>query len=129
MSEHHDPGVDDGPDLVRNADAPLQLDGVGGGLLEEAARVQDGIRTGCLVGQKGHVADDERVGCRPAHGAGMLQAHVHGDREGVLETIDAHAQRITDQQHVHARGLGAGSRGRVVGGHPGSFFSATLHFV
>ena len=129
MAADDDAGVEDRLDAADHAHAALELDGVDAGLLEEAAGVAHGVLVGDLVAAEGHVADDEASRGAAAHGLAVHDALVHGHRHRAGVAVDAHAERVADEDHVDAGGLLEGGRGVVVGGEPGDLLAGALHLV
>jgi hypothetical protein len=105
------------------------LDGVDSGLLEEAPGASHGLLVGDLVAHEGHVADDEGLRGAAAHGLAVHDALVHGHGHRAAVAVDAHPQRVADEDHVDAGGLLEGGRGVVVGGQPGDLLAGALHLV
>ena len=94
----------------------LQLDGVGGRLLEEPPGGAQGVLVAHLVRHERQVGHDERPAAGARHRRGEHQHLVHrrGHRRGVAE--HDHGRRVADQHEVDAGALGDAARRVVVGG-------------
>ena len=109
--------VDDGLDLRGDRGAALELDRLRMSLLDQPAGVGQGVVLRGLVGEKGHVGDQKRVGERPAHGGGVVNHVLHGHRQGVGVAEHGHSQRVAHQDGVDAGLLDQARHGVIVGGH------------
>ena len=108
---------------------PSSLIGIDRGLFEEAAGVAHRLLVGDLVAHERHVADDEGVGGAAAHRLGVHDALVHGHRHRAGVAVDAHAERVADEDHVDAGLLLEGGHRIGVAGEPGDLLAALLHLV
>lgn len=123
-----DAGLHHGLDLGADLDAALELDGLATALLHEAAGVADGRGHVLLVGEEGHVADDEGVARRAGDAAGVMDHVVHGHGNGGVIAHHGHAEGVSDQDHVNPGLLDERGHGVVVGGHHGDL-AALVHLL
>jgi hypothetical protein len=119
---------DDPADLLRTADAALELHRVRVGLLHEPERGVQGFVGAGLVGAERHVRHHECAADRAGDGAGEGDEVVHGDGEGRVVPEDIVAGRVADKQEVDAGRVEDGCRQLVVAREPGDlhavFFGA-----
>jgi hypothetical protein len=106
--------------------ASFELDRIHAGFLKEASGIANRFGGGNLVGHERHVTDQMRAARASGHGLAVVNHVFHGHRKGVLVTQHHHAQRIADQDGIHAGAIER-QRGRVVvGGDHGDRFTAFL---
>ena len=126
MTHDRDSGRDDRADRGHDFAPALELDGVHPAVLQEPARVPDRVLDRRLVGHEGHVADEVRGPRAAGHGAGVMEhvLHRHGKRRVVPE--HDHAERVPDEDGVHARAIESASRREVVRGEHRDRLAAVL---
>jgi len=66
-----------------------------------------------VIAAVGHVRDEEGAARSTAHGAGVMEHFVDGDGQGIFVAEHDHAERIADEDDVHA-GFVNQARGRIV---------------
>ena len=100
MRAHRDAAVGQQADRLGQPGGALELDHVGAGLHQQRRIVQ-----GLLGGRVGHerqVGDDHRAAVATLD-AGSVVGHIgDGDRQGAVVTLQDHAERVADQQHLDA---------------------------
>ena len=122
VAEDDDAGFGNGFDLGGDAGAAFEFDGVGVGFLDEGAGVADGFFGADLVAEERHVADDKGIGGAATNAGGVSELDVHGHLVSAHVAVNAHADGIADEEHVHAGLFGERGGGGVVGGYPSDFF-------
>ena len=118
--------ADDGAHRVRAFAPAFEFDRLHARLLQEASRVADGFIHVRLVGHERHVADQQRGLCAARHRAAVMEHLLHRDGQGVGVTQHDHAERIADEDGVHARRVHGERGGIVVGGEHGDGLAARL---
>ena len=69
-----------------------------------------------MIGAEGHVSHQKGVLHGAAHGAGVMQHLVHGDRQGAVIAEHDLGERVSDEDEVHAGFIGQARGGVIVGG-------------
>ena len=86
---------------------PFDLDRRGAPLLDEAQGVRDRLIGTEMERAVRHVGDQQRALEPSAHRLHVMEHLVHGDRQGVGVAEHDHGERVADQHHVDAGGVGA----------------------
>ena len=85
-----------------------------------AAMRRAALRKACAVDSwklpKGMSASDQRLRAAARHAAHVILGFVHRDRQRRVVALDHHAERVADQQDVHARRVAQAGEARVVAG-------------
>ena len=110
----HDRDVDGSErgDGVRHGDAALELHRLGAAFLDQAAGVAQRILRAHLVGEERQVADEQRPLPRARHHAAVVDHLVERHRQGRVESLDDHAERVADQDDVDARMVDDATEGK-----------------
>jgi hypothetical protein len=95
---------------------PFDLHRRGASLLDEAQGVGDRLLRPEMEGAERHVGDEESALQPASHRFHVMEHLVHGHRQRVGVAQDHHGERIADQDHVDARGIGTARLRVVVGG-------------
>ena len=110
--------------LVFHADAAFELHRLGAALLDEAARVQDGVARADAEGEKRQVGHEQRLGLGAAHRPGVVHHVVQGHLRRVGIAQNHHPQAVADQDDVHVGVVHEFRRGVVVRGDGGDLLPA-----
>ncbi len=107
----------------------LELDRVGGRLLDEPDRRLERLRVRYVVRAEGEVGDHERPAGAAVHGA-REDDHLVGRRRNCRVVAEHdHRGRVADQDQVDAGVVGDAPRRRVVRGHHHDAVAAALHLA
>ena len=126
VAHDRDAGTHERLDDPAAAHAALDLDGPGARLAHEAAGVLERLLDRG-IGQEGHVAHDERPLGAPDHGLGVVEHLVDGHAHRRFVAQHHLAQRVTDQDHGHARLVHDLRGGVVVGGEHRDALPVGMH--
>ena len=96
--------------------------------MKRAALRSDSLCADVIRGE-GHVGHQEGALHPAAHGAGVVQHLLHGDRQGVLVAQHDHAERVAHQHHVDAGLVDQARAGVVVGCEAGNEFVTLFLFL
>jgi hypothetical protein len=106
----------------------FELDRGAAGFGHDARGVAERLLARFLIAAKRHVDDDQRRR-RAAHDRpAMRDHHVEGDRQGVVEPVQHHPDRVADQQEIDMRVEKPRDR-RGVGGQPDDRGAALLQIA
>ncbi len=108
--------VDDAADERNARGAALDLHRFGTAFLDEAHGVLQRLAAARVIGTEGHVGHQKRVAHGAAHGAGVVQHLIHGDRQSAVIAEHHLGERVSDQDQVHAGFIGKAGGGVIVGG-------------
>ena len=114
VAHHGNAGGGDGADFFRLADAAFEFHRLRPGGDEAAGGFQRLLRR--VVGVDRQIADDQRLRLGAGDGGHVVQHVVERDVGGVRKSEHHHAERIADEQHIHAAFVEQAGGGVVVGG-------------
>ena len=103
MAHNGNAGLHNGPNLLSNAHAALELHGTRATFLHKAARIAHGLLDGRFIAHERHIDNDKRVFRAASDGSTMVDHVFHGYRNGVFVAKHHIAQRVADQNAVDAR--------------------------
>ena len=129
MPDDRDAGLDDAFDVRRHGDPALQLDAVGPGFLHDPAGCHESLLGIQLIGHEGQVSDDHRVRRAAPHRLDVVDDFVEGDGVGVLEPLDDHAERVSDEDQLRRRLVHQARHRVVVDGDHGDLLPAPLRLA
>ena len=114
MAHHRNTALRQKSDSFRHAAAAFDLDRSAAGLLHHPRRRHESLLLGGFVTAERHIDHDQRALRAAHHGKPLQDHHVERNRDGRLEPMHHHAERIADQNEIamaveQARGV------RVVG--------------
>ncbi len=127
MAHDQDAGFHNGLDLGHHPDTAFEFNGIAAGFFQKAASVFNRFFQGALIGHKRHIAYNKSIGSTAAHRFAMIDALVHDHRHRSGIAINAHPQRIPNQQHVQAGSFGKLCGGKIIGGQKRDFFAVLFH--
>ena len=98
-------------------------------LLDQPARIANGILDAGVIAHERHV--DGHVGAPygRADRSTVVGHLIDSHRQGVLLTLDHHAQGVTDQDDIHAGTIEQPSEGRVISGQHGDLAGLQFHLL
>jgi len=127
VCHHRDAGRGQCGDLVGDAFAALELDGVRAALFEEPDRgLQSLLRPG-LVTAEGEIGDHQRVRRPPDDSADQGKQFVDADGDGGVVAVDDVCRGITDQENRDLGIVEDPRTGVVVGGEHRPLLAFRLH--
>ena len=118
--------VEDAADDGKARDSALDFDRLGAAFLDEAHGVLHRLAAAGVIGAEGHVCHQEGVVHGAAHGAGVMQHLLHGDRQGAVIAEHDLGKRVSDQDEIHAGFIGQARGGVIVGGKRDDGFALAL---
>ncbi len=127
MPADDDSRIEDSPYPRDHAQPTFELHRVDSRFLEEPAGVADRILVARLVAQERHVTEDERGRRRSPHRLTVHDTLIHRHRDRPLVAVDAHPERVADEEHLQPRFLGKLGRRIVVRRQPRDLLSPFLH--
>ena len=117
MSHHRNTGFDQRADSCRDRPPPFQLHRMGVALLHQAPGMAHSVLDAGAEGEKGHVADHQRAPRPPAHRLQVMHHGLQRHRNGRQVAEHHMAQRIPNQDRIHAGRLRQPRRRKIVGRH------------
>ena len=126
-AHHRNAGRNQRRDHLGLLDAPFELHRLAAGLLENAARVFDGLVFAKLEAGERHIDHDQGVAHRPAHHFGVVNHLLQRDRQRGAVPLDDHRQAIADQNALDARRIDQAGHRVIVGRQHGDPPSGRLH--
>jgi hypothetical protein len=100
MGHDRNATLDQERDRFGHALAAFELDGAAAGLLHDPRRAQERLLLRRLVGAERHVDHHQRALRAAHHREALEDHHVERHRDGGLQTVHHHAERIADQDEV-----------------------------
>ena len=116
MAHDRNIGIGDGRNRGRDPDAAFNFDGAGAAFLEEAAGVFEPLLRTDLEAHERHVGDEQAAVHATRHAARMVDHLVERHAQRMLVTLHHHAERIADQDSIHAGRVEQAAHGVIVGG-------------
>src|SRR4030043_322618 len=116
-------------DLGTDPPATFELNCIDSGFFEKPAGVTYRLVAVDLIGKERHVTNNKGIGSTAAHGLGVPNTLIHGYRNCTFVPVDAHAERVTYQNHIHARLLCKLGCPVVIRCHPNHLLTGILHLL
>ena len=129
MAHDRDTAFDDAVHRFGHILAAFQLDRLRSTLLEDAARVADGLGDVGMVAHEGQVADDVGLLGAPHDGLDMVEHVIHSHRNRGVISQHHHSQAVSDQHQGDSGLLQQLGRRVIVGRHHGDFLAPNLHVL
>src|SRR5690606_3318272 len=128
VSHHRDSQLDQPPNAWDDGGTPLELHRLGARLLQKATGCLNSLLRGS-IGEKRHIADDERALAPTDHGFGVVEHVVEGHMERRRVAENDIAQRVTHEYDWDARAIGDLCRRIIVRGDHRDPLAALLHLL
>ena len=117
MAHHRHAAPDEEAHGLGHLLAAFELDRGAAGLGHDPGGVAERLVRRLLIAAERHVDDDERPRRGAHHRRAVRDHHLDRYRQGAVETVDHHAERIPDQQKIDM-GVEQTRDRRGVGGQP-----------